>query len=76
MLRLFHRACKSRTEKTLKRAYETAISQGERREKEEVGARAWSTRCSTDGMLFEGRTYDRRWRSPCTNPAGAAEIDL
>lgn len=26
--------------------------------------------------FFEGGTYDRRWRSPCTNPAGAAETDL
>lgn len=34
------------------------------------GASAWRA------CFFEGRTYDRRCRSPCTNPAEAAEIDL
>lgn len=34
------------------------------------GASAWKA------CFFEGRTYDRRCRSPCTNPAEAAGIDL
>jgi len=53
--------------------------EGERerqRESSHARASAWCRRTCLEDMLVEGRTYDRRWRSPCTNPAEAAVTDL